>query len=115
MSTAETSESGDERMRVADPTSTPGRSLGSIGLFAGVATVVLACLTPYRDAVASGVLALAALGVSTIGIVARRRARRAGLKTSSAAYAAIWLGLGAIAIIGISVLPALLMPTGTAG
>ncbi|WP_438853863.1 hypothetical protein [Agromyces sp. M3QZ16-3] len=111
MSAAESHEPREERVRVGDAPASPGRGLGSIALLLGLATVILAFATPYRESLGSAVLAALAVFTSTLGLVARSRARRTGDRTSTAAVAAFWLGIGALAIVGISVLPALLMPT----
>ncbi|WP_344372686.1 hypothetical protein [Agromyces tropicus] len=113
MSAAESHEQGEDRLRVGDPTASSGRALGSAALVVGLATIVLAFATPYRESLGSAVLAALAVFTSTLGLVARSRARRAGDRPSTAAIAAVWLGIGALAIVGISVLPALLMPAAT--
>ncbi|WP_353814809.1 hypothetical protein [Agromyces sp. SYSU T00266] len=113
MSAAETHEPGDERLRVGDPSASSGRGLGSAALVLGLTTVILAFATPYRESLGSALLAALAIFTSTLGLVARSRARRVGDRPSAAAIAAVWLGIGALAIVGISVLPALLMPAAT--
>ncbi|GAA1061789.1 hypothetical protein [Agromyces bracchium] len=113
MSAAESHEPREERLRVGDASASSGRGLGSVALVIGIATVILAFATPYRESLGSALLAALAVFTSTLGLVARSRARRAGERPSTAAIAAIWLGIGALAIVGISVLPALLMPTAT--
>ncbi|MFC9918286.1 hypothetical protein [Agromyces binzhouensis] len=117
MSAAESHESGEDRLRVGDPSASSGRTVGSAALVLGLTAVILAFATPYRESLGSALLAALAVFTSTLGLVARSRARRAGERPSTAAIAAVWLGVGALAIVGISVLPALLMPssTGAAG
>ncbi|WP_430647462.1 hypothetical protein [Agromyces sp. GXS1127] len=121
MSAIESHEPGDDRLRVAAPPATAapappvGRPLGSASLTIGVLTVAIAFATPLRETLASGILAALALFGSTLGLIARGRARHVSGRTPTAATAGIWLGIGALAIVGISVLPALLMPAGGGG
>ncbi|MGR0320726.1 hypothetical protein [Agromyces sp. ZXT2-3] len=91
---------------------TRGRTLGAAALGLGIATVAIAFATPLRETLVSGILAALALFASTLGLISRARARRVGERPSTAAIAGIWLGIGALAIVAISVLPALLMPAG---
>jgi uncharacterized membrane protein YidH (DUF202 family) len=117
MSAAESHEPGDERLLAVVPAGVPtprGRTLGAAALAIGIATVAIAFATPLRETLASGILAALALLASTLGLISRSSARRAGERPPTTAIAAIWLGVGALAIVAISVLPALLMPTGVA-
>jgi uncharacterized membrane protein YidH (DUF202 family) len=119
MSAAESHESSDERLLAVVPPIVPtvpaprGRILGAAALAIGIATVAVAFATPLRETLASGILAGLALVTSTLGLISRASARRSGERPPTTAIAAIWLGVGALAIVAISVLPALLMPTGT--
>ncbi|WP_234659896.1 hypothetical protein [Agromyces marinus] len=88
--------------------------IGPVALAVGIAAVVLAFATPNRGMGASAVLAGLAASASALGLVAHARARR-GDRRSTSAIAAVWIGVGALAIVAISVLPALLMSTPASG
>ena len=94
----------------ADPPAVRGmlRTLGITSLVLGLASAVVAFVTPTRPAGATGVLAAIAVLAVIVGALVQDGARRTRHRTSGPATAGLMLGIAALGILAISFVPAAL-------
>ena len=94
----------------ADPPAVRGvlRVLGLTSLVLGLASAVIAFVTPMRPAAATGVLAAIAVVAVVLGALVQDGARRTRHRTSGPATAGLMLGIAALGILAISFVPAAL-------